>query len=43
MLNEVLKKLYKMISADLKADIKQQEIQELVVVSFIFYRSTFKT
>ena len=32
-----------MISADLKADIKQQEIQELVAVSFIFYKNTFKT
>ena len=32
-----------MISADLKADVKQQEIQELVAVSYIFYNSTFKT
>ena len=32
-----------MISADLNADVEQQEIQELVAVSFIFYRSTFKT
>ena len=30
-----------MISADLKADVKQHEIQELVDVSFIFYRSTY--
>ena len=32
-----------MISADIKADVKQQGIQELVAASFIFYRSTFKT
>ena len=32
-----------MISADLKVDVKQQKIQELVAISFIFYRSTFKT
>ena len=32
-----------MISADLKADVKQQEIQEPAAVSFIFYKSTFKT
>ena len=32
-----------MISANLKADAEQQEIYELVAVSFIFYRSTFKT
>ena len=30
-----------MISTDLKADVKQQETQELVAaISFIFYRST---
>ena len=27
-----------MISADLKTNVKQQEIQELVAVSFIFYK-----
>ena len=34
-----------MISADVKADVKQQEIKELVVVSSIFYEryGTFKT
>ena len=32
-----------MILADLKTDVKQQEIEELVAVSFTFYRSTFKT
>ena len=30
------KNLWKMISADVKADIKQQEIQYLVVVSYEF-------
>ena len=30
-----------MISANLKADVKHQKIQELVTVSFIFYKSTF--
>ena len=34
-----------MISADVKADVKQQQIKELVVVSCIFYEKygTFKT
>ena len=32
-----------MISADLKADVKQKEMQEPVAASFIFYKSTFKT
>ena len=32
-----------MISADIKADVKQQEIQELVAASFTFDRTTFKT
>ena len=27
-----------MISADVKADVKQQELKELVVVSFNFYK-----
>ena len=30
-----------MISANLKADVKHEKIQELVAVSFIFYKSTF--
>ena len=33
-----------MISADVKANIKQQEIKDLVVLSYKFFiRSTFKT
>ena len=35
MLNEVLKNSRKMISADIKTDVKQ-EIKELVAVSFFF-------
>ena len=31
-----------MISADVKADVKQQEIKEMVAVLIIFTRSTFK-
>ena len=36
LLNEVVKKLLKVISADVKADVKQQEIKELVAVSCNF-------
>ena len=36
MLNEVLKSCKKMISPDAKADVKQQEIKELVAVSYNF-------
>ena len=34
MLEEVLKSWKKMVSADLKTDVKQQKIQELVSVSY---------
>ena len=36
MLNEVLKICEKMISDDVKANIKQQEIKDLVAVSYKF-------
>ena len=36
--------LWKIISADVKANVKQKEIKELVAVTFvIFIRGTFKT
>ena len=39
MLNEISKNLWKMVSADIKANIKQQEIKVLLVgVSTNFYR-----
>ena len=38
MLNESSKNLWKMISADIKGNIKQQEIKDLVGVSTNFYR-----
>ena len=40
MLDEVLKSCKKVISADIKTDVKQ-EIKELVAVSIRFNRSTF--
>ena len=43
-LNEVLKSFKEMISAYVKAVVKQREIKELVAVSCIFFvRSNFKT
>ena len=36
MLNEVIESSKKLISANVKADVKQQEIKELVAVSFDF-------
>ena len=38
MLNESSKNLWKMISADIKGNIKQQEIKDLVGESTNFYR-----
>ena len=38
MLNESSKNFWKMISADIKGNIKQQEIKDLVGVSTNFYR-----
>ena len=38
MLNEVLKSCKKMMSTDVKADVKQQEVKEPVAVSCIFYK-----
>ena len=35
--------LWKMMSANVKATMKQQEIKDLVAVSYIFLRSTLKT
>ena len=36
--------MWKIISADVKANVKQKEIKELVAVAFvIFIRGTFKT
>ena len=32
----------KMMSANAKANIKQQEIKDLVAVSYIFFRNTLK-
>ena len=40
MLNEVLKNSRKMISPDIKTDVKQ-EIKELVAVSFFFFNLKF--
>ena len=37
------KNLWKMISANVKGNIKQQEIKDMVAVSYIFLRSTLKT
>ena len=45
MLKEVLKICEKMMSADVKANLKQQEIKEVTAVAILklFIRSTFKT
>ena len=40
MLSEVLKSCAKIISADLKAGVKQQKMKEPVSVSYNFVRST---
>ena len=37
------KNLSKMMSANVKANIKQQELKDLVAVSYIFLRSTLNT
>ena len=37
MLNEVLKSCEEMISADVKANVKQYEIKDLVAVSYKFF------
>ena len=40
-LNEVIKVCKKMISADVKADVKQQKVKELVALSSSFFYKNY--